>query len=118
MSKKIIPDDSIDPFRAQHLSLARRLIATADGPADVLVDDAESPLAWLARRKGRDGRPLIESVQFQAGERLRGDFTRGQMTPRHRELGPFGGAGPSRAGWKRHLHRRSRRGAPAVARCA
>jgi Domain of unknown function (DUF6456) len=82
VSKKIVPDDTIDLFRAQHLSLARRLIATPDGPADVLVDEAESPLAWLARRKGRDGQPLIHVTQFQAGERLRGDFTRAQMTPR------------------------------------
>ena len=72
----------IGPFRAQHLSLARRLIATPEGCADVAVDDAESPLAWLARRKGRDGKPLIEAVQLQAGERLRADFTRAQLTPR------------------------------------
>jgi Domain of unknown function (DUF6456) len=71
-----------DPFRAQHLSIARRIVATPDGRAEVAVDDAESPLAWLARRKGRDGQPLIEMVQLQAGERLRGDFTRAQMTPR------------------------------------
>ena len=47
-----------------------------------MIDEAESPLAWLARRKGRDGAPLIQPVQLQAGERLRGDFTRAQMTPR------------------------------------
>ncbi len=82
MSKKIDPNDTIDSFRAQHLRLARRLVATPEGHADVMVDEAESPLAWLARRKGRDGQPLIHVVQFQAGERLRGDFTRAQMTPR------------------------------------
>jgi hypothetical protein len=71
----------IDPFRAQHLSLARRLVATPDGHADVAFDEAESPLAWLARRKGRDGKPLIEPVQYQAGERLRADFTRANLTP-------------------------------------
>ena len=71
----------MDAFRVQHLQLARRVIATADGHADVVVDEAESPLGWLARRKGRDGQPLIDPVQFQAGERLRGDFTRAQMTP-------------------------------------
>jgi Domain of unknown function (DUF6456) len=75
-------DGLIDPFRAQHLSLARRLIATPEGHANVLVDEAESPLAWLARRKGRNGHPLIHGVQFEAGERLRIDFTRAQMTPR------------------------------------
>jgi hypothetical protein len=71
----------IDPFRAQHLSLARRLVATPDGHADVAFDEAESPLAWLARRKGRDGQPLIQDVQLQAGERLRADFTRAHLTP-------------------------------------
>jgi hypothetical protein len=75
-------DGAVDSFRAQHLSIARRLVATREGPAEVVVDDAESPLAWLARRKGRDGKTLIEGVQLQAGERLRGDFTRAQMTPR------------------------------------
>jgi len=75
-------DGAIDPFRAQHLNLARRVIVTPDGHADVMVDEAESPLTWLARRKGRDGQPLIQAVQLQAGERLRGDFTRASLTPR------------------------------------
>jgi hypothetical protein len=64
------------------LSVARRVVATGEGHAEVTVDDGESPLAWLARRKGRDGQPLIEPVQLLAGERLRGDFTRAQLTPR------------------------------------
>ena len=59
-----------------------RQVRTASGRAHVNVDTAESPLAWLARRKGRDGRALIESVQLQAGERLRADFTRAQLMPR------------------------------------
>jgi hypothetical protein len=75
-------DGAIDPFRAQHLSLERRLIETPHGPADVVIDEAESPLVWLARRKGRDGQSLILGVQLQAGERLRADFTRAQLTPR------------------------------------
>lgn len=72
----------IGEFRAQHLSLADRQIMTEDGLARVTVDDGESPLAWLARRKGRDGRSLISAHQFVAGERLRADFTRGNLTPR------------------------------------
>lgn len=72
----------VDPFRTQHLRIGRRTISTPDGPAAVTVDEAESPLAWLARRKGRDGAPLIAAVQLQAGERLRGDFTRAQLMPR------------------------------------
>jgi hypothetical protein len=73
------PPDGIDSFRAQHLDLAQRMFDLADGMAT--VDQAESPLAWLARRKGRDGRPLIEPVQLQAGERLRAEFTRAQLMP-------------------------------------
>lgn len=43
---------------------------------------AESPLTWLARRCGKDGRPLVDPAQLAAGERLRADFTRAQLTPR------------------------------------
>lgn len=80
--RQLAADGAIDPFRAQHLDLARRLIALPHGHADVVIDEAESPLARLAKRKGRGGAPLIEGVQVQAGERLRLDFTRAQMTPR------------------------------------
>ena len=75
-------DAGIDPLRAQHLDLGRRQIRGESGFSDVTVDEAESPLAWLARRKGRDGRALIEPVQLQAGERLRADFTRAHLMPR------------------------------------
>ena len=77
-----MPDAAdINPFRAQHVSLARARINTPDGPVDVTIDELESPLGRLARRKGRDGQPLIEAVQLQAGERLRADFTRAHLTP-------------------------------------
>lgn len=88
----------IDPFRAQHMSIARRIVATPDGCAELAIDDGESPLAWLARRKGRDGRPLIETVQLQAGERLRGDFTHAQMTPRVTANWDASAARPRRGG--------------------
>jgi len=70
-----LPRPNIDGFLGQHLNLAQRQIATEFGRANVTVNESESPLAWLARRRGRNGRPLIEPHQFQAGERLRGDFT-------------------------------------------
>jgi hypothetical protein len=76
----------VDPFRTQHFALAHRSMGQQstqqpNGTA-VVINDAESPLAWLARRKSRDGRPMIEPVQFQAGERLRLDFTFAQLMPR------------------------------------
>ncbi len=77
-----LPTPAIDRFRGQHLELAARQIATEHGHASVTVDESESPLAWLARRRGRNGRVLIEPHQFQAGERLRADFTCAHMMPR------------------------------------
>ena len=72
----------VDPFLGQHLDLARRTVDALHGRVEVTVDDAESPLGWLARRKGRDGRPLVEPIQVQAGEKLRAQFTRATLTPK------------------------------------
>ncbi|MDX2288571.1 MAG: DUF6456 domain-containing protein [Hyphomicrobiaceae bacterium] len=43
---------------------------------------SESPLSWLRNRSDRAGTPYLSDDQFAAGERLRADFTRGQMMPR------------------------------------
>ena len=72
----------INSFRAQHLALAQRQIITELGRTSVIVDETESPLVWLSRRRGRDGRALIEPHQLQAGERLRVDFTQAHLMPR------------------------------------
>jgi hypothetical protein len=72
---------TIDRYRGQHLALAQRQIVTELGRVSVTVDEAESPLVWLARRRGRDGRALIAPHQLQAGERLRADFTRAHLMP-------------------------------------
>lgn len=72
----------IDARRAEHLTLASREVMTESGIARVTVNDSESPLAWLARRKGRDGRTMIGHAQFIAGEKLRADFTRAHLAPR------------------------------------
>jgi hypothetical protein len=42
----------------------------------------EGPLAWLRRRKDKDGRPIISDAQFTAGERLRSDYWHGQLMAR------------------------------------
>jgi hypothetical protein len=72
----------IDSFRAQHLVLAECEIATETGREKVVIDENESPLSWLARRRGPGGRMMIEPHQLQAGERLRSDFTRAHLMPR------------------------------------
>lgn len=69
-----------DPFRAQHSPLARRRVE--EGAAAALVNEGESPLAWLARRKDRDGRPFLAPEQVEAGERFRRDVTQAQLLQR------------------------------------
>ena len=55
----------------------------AGGEAEtVAVNWSESPLGQLMRRKGRDGAAFLKPAEFQAGERLRADYTRGQIMPR------------------------------------
>jgi hypothetical protein len=76
------PHPIVGAFRAQHLALAQRQILTEFGRATVTVNETESPLIWLARRRGRNGRALIELHQLQAGERLRSDFTQAHLMPR------------------------------------
>jgi hypothetical protein len=71
-----------DPFLLQHEGVTSRGRIRNDPIDAVLIDEAESPLAWLAKRRGTGGKPLIDAVQFQAGERLRADFTRAGLTPR------------------------------------
>jgi len=51
-------------------------------PREPERDLTESPLAWLARRKDKDGRPMLSNAEFDAGEKLRADFWFAQMTPR------------------------------------
>jgi hypothetical protein len=94
-------DEGVGRFRSQHLALARRSAADpGGGAARVVVNDAESPLAWLARRRGKDGRTMIAPVQFHAGERLRADFTFAQLAPQMAVdwSAPIRGAGGASAG--------------------
>lgn len=73
-----------DPFQDQHRVLQETAIkpqrhAPHDAAMRVTVNVAESPLAWFRQRRGRNGAAFIDETQFEAGERLRRDFTRGQM---------------------------------------
>jgi len=72
-----------DGFAAQHQTRAR--VGLDDpllGRVTVTRNEDESPLARLRRSRGRDGEPLLGAAEFEAGERLRRDFTTGQMTPK------------------------------------
>jgi Domain of unknown function (DUF6456) len=71
-----------DPFQDQHRDLEEICIETPEGPATATANFAESPLAQLARRKAKDGRPFLTEHEWSAGERLRSDYTRGQLMPR------------------------------------
>lgn len=67
----------------------------------IRVNLAESPITWLARRKGPDGAPLLAPVEVEAAERLREDFEQAQIGPRVTQdwrsfLTPRESAGPGR----------------------
>jgi hypothetical protein len=81
--------------RRERQEIAIEARRAEDGTVDVLaVDAGESPLAWLGRRRGRDGRPMLEADQVMAGERLRADYTFGGLLPRITvDWSAFGGAG-------------------------
>lgn len=74
--------DTGDAFREQHQlrTIGDRDVNGVRRP--VLVNDAESPLGWLKSRKDRNGRPLITSHQYDAGERLRADYWFAHLTSR------------------------------------
>jgi len=59
------PAPAIHAFRGRHLDLAERQIEAELGRSNVTVDESESPLAWLARWRGRNGCAFIEPHQFQ-----------------------------------------------------
>ncbi len=71
-------EGGVEPVRLFHGDLVRR--ATPEGL--VVSEEAESPLVWLARRRGKDGRPLLEPEHLQAGERLRRDLDLARTLPR------------------------------------
>lgn len=59
-----------------------RTVAVEDGSRAVLANLSESPLAQLVRLKTKAGRPFLAAGEFEAGERLRADYTRGRLMPR------------------------------------
>lgn len=64
------------------MSVATKKQRASSAHRQPALNPAESPIAWLRRRKDRDGEPMISQPQFDAGERLRADFWVARMTPR------------------------------------
>ncbi len=76
---------SDDPFLTQHRELRRiehPVVAGETSQPPMVVNDAESPLAWLRQRKDRHGAPILSDPQYAAGERLRQDYTFAALGPR------------------------------------
>lgn len=67
-----------DAFAAQH----RVAVCRTVGAAVVAENVAESPLAWLATRKDKDGRPMISAEAYEAGRRLSAEYARGHRQAR------------------------------------
>lgn len=65
-----------------HRDIGTMTIDLGGSSETVAVNWSESPLGQLMRRKGRDGQAFLTAGEFQAGERLRADYTRGQIMPR------------------------------------
>lgn len=71
-----------DEFGDQHRIVRRPGGKPRHGARGPAVNEAESPLGWLRSRRDKDGQPLISEAQYNAGERLRVDFTVAQMSPK------------------------------------
>lgn len=69
--------EDASPFNAQHRIVTRRKVLDPNGfEREVEINEAESPIGWLRHRS------MIDATQFEAGERLRRDFTLARLAPR------------------------------------
>ena len=75
-------DEGADGFQNQHRDIELTTMETETGRSAVTVNHCESPLAQLMRRKTRTNATFLTAGEFEAGERLRADYTRGQIMPR------------------------------------
>jgi len=69
----------VDEFQEQHQQVGEKTIAYNGHLTRHRYNHAESPLSRLRYRVGSGGEPYLDETSFQAGEKLRGDFSRGQL---------------------------------------
>lgn len=75
--KENIGETVSDPYQLQH-QITSVVLRRIDGKLRKLnVNQAESPLGWLRKRKGQNGQNLISIEQFEAAERFRCDYDLG-----------------------------------------
>lgn len=70
-------------FRSQHQENGEKLFANpiTGKPETTVVNLGESPIGWLTKRKGPDGKPFLSPEEVEAAEKLRNDFEMAQMGP-------------------------------------
>ncbi|MEM1161866.1 MAG: DUF6456 domain-containing protein [Pseudomonadota bacterium] len=75
--------EAASPFLNQHREMGEKLFANKETgkPEPKAVNLGESPIGWLARRKGSDGKPFLGPEEVEAAERLRCDFEAANLGP-------------------------------------
>lgn len=78
------PEPTVPPPPPGRPGVIEETVAAPAGEGTARRNLGESPIAWLARRRDREGRPWLTPIEAAAGERLREDFeslgTQGRMT--------------------------------------
>ena len=72
------PPDGVSP----RASIANATANDEGYPIATLINETESALGWLRKRKNAAGVPLVSDEQLAAAERLRRDYTRAQVEQR------------------------------------
>ncbi|QKV18669.1 DUF6456 domain-containing protein [Oricola thermophila] len=80
--RAVLQRDSGGDMAGQHRLLRQVKPEPGGESGAVTVNDAESPLASLARLRRPDGSPWLGRAEISAGERLRTDFERAMLQPR------------------------------------
>jgi len=79
-SKKLKRANAVnDPFAAQQRTVVSKTIKTDGGDHEVAVNLDESPLGRLRRRRAPNGETWLNDCHVEAGDRLRRDFSMGQL---------------------------------------
>ena len=75
--------EAASPFLGQHVEQGEKLFLDPEtGKAEAVpVNLGESPIGWLTRRTGPDGRPFLAPEEVEAGEQLRNDFEAAHIGP-------------------------------------